>query len=143
MDGTKAFRRIAFAALAAVAVASTALVAGRGALAATGACSTRGLAFSASARSAAPRYRVVGLRADHVSCTKARAIADRVAKDLLHSRPIQVPGVEGLGITEQTCTGCAPTTQVVLTYPRGRITVSLRGAAQTPVPSGGPSGVIA
>ncbi len=102
-------------------------------------CSTQGLAFSAGKTA---QYKVVQLRSDGVPCSKARTIAQQVARDLLRNKPIALNGVEGLGMSTNSCSGCgtAATTQIALSYPTGKITVSLKGrgaagASGTPLPS--------
>ena len=99
-------------------------------------CSTDGLAFT-SGKSAS--YKVIQLGADGLSCSKARSIAQVVALDLLHGKPIALNGVSSLGMSTASCGGCGPAkTQVSLIYPNGKITVSLRGTAvaqpSTPAP---------
>jgi hypothetical protein len=92
--------------------------------AAAAACSTQGLITRASAGG----YKVVRITAEGLSCTKARAVARAVAQQVIHRKAVSVPGVLGFGIATQTCTGCAPTTEISLTYSSdGKLTVSLRG----------------
>jgi hypothetical protein len=100
-----------------------------------GSCSTSGLA---PASSSASRYKVVSLGAAGVPCSKARTVAQQVADELTHGRPISVAGVQEFAINTLTCTGCKPTTQVALTYATGKITISLGGKASSaslPAPS--------
>jgi hypothetical protein len=92
-----------------------------------GACSTHGLRFPAGGE-AARGYRVVSLSARGVPCATARSVASRVAHDLLRGQGISVAGAVGFGLTEESCTGCATTTNVSVSYPHGTIIVSLRGA---------------
>ena len=105
--------------------------------AAAAACSTRGLLTGASAGG----YKVVRITPAGISCTKARATALQVAQQVIHNKAVSVPGVMGFGIATQTCTGCAPTTEISLTYSSGgKLTVSLRGpGGGKSVPSPGPS----
>ena len=92
------------------------------------ACSTQGLRFSTPGRPPSG-YRVVALRARGVPCTTARSVAGKVAQDLLRGRGISVSGAVGVGMTEESCTGCGGTsTSVSISYPHGTITVSLRGS---------------
>jgi len=105
--------------------------------AAAAACNTRGVLAHATACG----YKLVRLSADGLSCTKARAAARQVAEQVIHNKAISVPGVMGFGISTQTCSGCAPTTQISLTYSSGgKLTVSLRGPGSgKSVPSPTPS----
>ena len=87
-------------------------------------CSTKGLSFSAGKKSS---YKVVQLGAEGVTCSKARTVAQRVALDLLKGKPVSIDGVSGLGMSTIS-TGAGPAeTQISLTYPNGKITVSLSG----------------
>jgi len=100
-------------------------------------CSTKGLAFSIG-KSA--RYKVVELGAQGVTCSKARTVAQRVALDLLHGKPVSLDGVSGLGMSTVSDGAGPAKTQISLTYPTGKITVSLRGSGgsgslSTPFPS--------
>jgi hypothetical protein len=103
--------------------------------AAAAACNTRGVLAHAGG------YKLVRLTADGLSCTKARAAARQVAEQVIHNKAVSVPGVLGFGISTQTCSGCAPTTQISLTYSSGgKLTVSLRGPGSgKSVPSPTPS----
>ncbi len=101
-------------------------------------CATHGLVASAAHGSA---YHVVSLEAAGISCAAARGVARQVAVDLARSEPVSFPRASGLSISEQSCTGCAPRTEVAVSFPRGEITISLRGAA-TPAPAGGQGGVV-
>ncbi|HEY4346044.1 MAG TPA: hypothetical protein VGM80_00515 [Gaiellaceae bacterium] len=93
--------------------------------AASGTCSTRGLQFPA-AKSA--KVKVVSLRAEGLPCSTARTIATRVARDVLQGKGITVSGAVGFGISQESCTGCGgTTTSISISYPHGKITVSLRG----------------
>jgi hypothetical protein len=104
---------------------------------AKGSCSIRGLGVAS--------VHVVGLSAEGVSCTSARTIAGKVAADLAHGRSISIPGSVGFGMSQQTCTGCKTTTSISVTYPHGKVTVSLTGGTgstgpTTPMPSFGSPG---
>jgi hypothetical protein len=106
--------------------------------AAAAACNTSGVLAHAGG------YKLLRLTADGLSCTKARTAARQVAEQVIHNKSISVPGVLGFGISTQTCTGCAPTTQITLTYSSGgKLTVSLRGprsgkSGPSPTPSSPP-----
>jgi hypothetical protein len=105
--------------------------------AAASTCSTRGLHVGAGTSA----FRVTRLRARGIACTKARSIARTVAADLLHNRAVSISGSDGFSLDQESCTGCAPTTQVAIAYPRGTITISLRGTSQpAPPPVTGGSG---
>jgi hypothetical protein len=100
-------------------------------------CSIRGLGVAS--------VHVVGLSVEGMSCTSARTIAGKVAADLAHGRSISIPGSVGFGMSQQTCTGCKTTTSISVTYPHGKLTVSLTGgtgqtAPTTPMPSFGSPG---
>ena len=88
-------------------------------------CSTKGLAFSTGKRAS---YKVVQLAAEGVTCSKARTVAQQVGLDLLHGEPVSLDGVSGLGMSTIS-DGMGPAkTQISLTYPKGKITVSLSGS---------------
>jgi hypothetical protein len=102
-----------------------------------GSCSTIGLT------PASARYKVVGIAASGVPCTKARSVAQKVAAELSRGAPLSLSGgILGFAINETTCGGCKPATQVALTYATGKVTISLgaktpQSTAPTPVePSG-------
>jgi hypothetical protein len=117
----------ALAALASIMVlagGSLALASGR----AVSSCSTKGLAFSAGKTSS---YKVVRLGAEGFACSKARTVAQQVALDLLHGKPVSLHGASGLGMSTVS-TGSGPAkTQISLTYPNGKITVSLSGTGSS------------
>jgi hypothetical protein len=119
-------------AVAAVA-ASTALPAGA-AHAAARSCSTIGLV-------AAPRAgghgHVVGLRVTGLTCARARGIARTVAGDVIAGKPVTLSGVMSYSESQTQCTGCASTTQIVLAYPHGKLTISISGGGSV---STGPFG---
>ncbi len=108
--------------------------------AAAAACSTKDIIPSTSAGG----YKVVRIEAQRLSCTKARAVARQVAQQVIHNKSVSVPGVMGFAMSTQMCPGCAPTTEISLTYSSGvKLTVSLRGpgggkSAPSPSPSPGP-----
>jgi hypothetical protein len=114
--------------LGALALASIGLLVGGSVALASGqavsACSTKGLAFSAGKTSS---YKVVQLGAEGVTCSKARTVAQQVALDLLHGKPVSLDGVSGLGMSTISDGGGPAKTQISLTYPNGKITVSLSG----------------
>jgi len=117
-------RTVLLAALAAIGLALTALPA-QGAAAETcgGAGTTAG-------------YKIVRLAVSGLSCAKARSIARSVASDLHRNGDIDVPGVAGLSMSTETCTGCATTTEISLSYPSGgKVTISLRSARGKAAPS--------
>jgi hypothetical protein len=88
-------------------------------------CSTKGLAFATGKNAS---YKVVELGAEGLTCSKARAVAQQVALDLLHGKPVSLDGVSGLGMS-MVSNGSGPArTQISLTYPNGKITVSLSGS---------------
>ena len=88
-------------------------------------CSTKGLAFS-TGKSAS--YKVIQLGADGVACSKARTVAQKVALDLLHGKPVSVSGVSGLAMSTFSAGTGPAKTQISLTYSNnGKITVSLSG----------------
>jgi hypothetical protein len=98
------------------------------------ACSTGGLV-------ATHAYKVVSLRTSGVPCSKARTVAQQVADELMQGRPVSISGVEGLALATTSCTGCTTTTQVALSYPNGKITISLGGrpaASPSTVTGSGP-----
>lgn len=99
-----------------------------------GSCSTQGLKFTAGAKTS---YKVLALQAQGFGCSKARTIATQVAKELLHGRPITLTGVHGFAMSTSTCTGCAPTTQVSLSYASGTVKVTLTGSGKSAPSSGG------
>jgi hypothetical protein len=105
-----------------------------------GACSTKGLVIPGPAGG----YKFVLINAQGISCSKARAVARQVAQQVIHNKSISVPGVvASVAMSTQMCTGCAPTTEISLTYASGdKVTVSLRGPGvgkSTPLPSPLPS----
>jgi hypothetical protein len=126
----------ALAVLASIGFLATGSLAVAGGRAASS-CSTKGLAFS-TGKSA--NYKVIQLAADGVTCSKARTVAQTVALELLHGKPVSLDGISGLGMST-IATGNGPAkTQISLTYPNGKITVSLSGSgagtsSSTPLPS--------
>ena len=111
--------------LCAGAVSVSVFVAGGGIASAAqrGSCSTSGLAV------ASLRYKVVGLTTSGVPCAKARSVAQTVAGELAHGKPLSLSGgVQGFAINTTMCGGCRTTTQVALTYATGKVTISLGGA---------------
>jgi hypothetical protein len=117
-------RTVLLAALAAIGLAFTALPAHAAAAQTCG-----GMGTTAG-------YKIVRLSVSGVSCTKARSIARSVAGDLHRNGSIDVPGVAGFSMSTETCTGCATTTQISLSFPTGaQLTISLRRAGGTSAPS--------
>ncbi|HWB21251.1 MAG TPA: hypothetical protein VG652_00010 [Gaiellaceae bacterium] len=89
-------------------------------------CSTKGLAFSAGKNAS---YKVVQLGAEGVACSKARTIAQKLALQLLHGKPVSIDGVSGLAMSTLSIGSGPAKTQVSLTYSnKGKITVSLSGS---------------
>jgi hypothetical protein len=89
-------------------------------------CSTKGLAFSTGKKAS---YKVVQLGADGVACSKARTIAQKLALQLLHGKPVSIDGVSGLAMSTFSIGSGPAKTQVSLTYSnKGKITVSLSGS---------------
>ena len=84
-------------------------------------CSTHGLAVSG--------VRVVGLQVQGVPCSKARTVAGTIAHDLAHGETVSVSGAQGFAMNEESCTGCKTTTSVSISYPRGKMTVAIRGGS--------------
>jgi hypothetical protein len=120
----------------ALALALAAQGAGNAAVGATesAGCGTHGLSFEL--HGSKQRYTVVGLHAQGVGCATARGVAARVAEDLLRGRGISISGAVGFAMTQQSCTGCgAGTTSVSISYPRGKITLSLRGSGSSTLPA--------
>jgi hypothetical protein len=100
-------------------------------------CSTKGLAFS-TGKSAS--YKVIQLAADGMTCSKARTVAQKVALELLHGKPVSLDGISGLGMSTISDGSGPAKTQISLTYPNGKITVSLSGSgggssSSSPLPS--------
>jgi len=100
-------------------------------------CSTKGLAFSTGKKAS---YKVVQLGAEGVTCSKARTVAQQVALDLLHGKPVSLDGVSGLGMSTISDGSGPAQTQISLTYPNGKITVSLSGtgggsSSSNPIPN--------
>ena len=97
-----------------------------------GSCSTSGLAVVGA------HYKVVSLTASGVPCAKARSVAQTVAGELGHGRPLALSGgIEGFAMNQTMCGGCKTTTQVALTYATGKVTISLGGkpsSSPTPAP---------
>ena len=98
------------------------------------ACNTHGLAVSG--------FRVVGLHAQGLPCTKARTVAGLVTRDLAHGRPVSVSGADGFAMNQQSCTGCKTTTSVSISYPSGKVTVSIRGGSGSSGSLGGGGGLL-
>lgn len=101
-------------------------------------CSTRGLG--------AGHMHVVSVHVQDVSCSTARSLAGRIAKDLATGRPVSVPDASGFGMSTESCTGCKTTTSVQVTFVRGSVTVELSGGSgsSSPAPSvpGGSGGTV-
>jgi hypothetical protein len=89
-------------------------------------CSTTGLV---PAHGAGAHGRVVGLRVTGLTCAKARGIARTVAGDVIAGKPVSLSGVTSYSESQTQCSGCASTTQIALAYPRGKLTISIRGAS--------------
>jgi hypothetical protein len=121
-----------FGRMVCVGLAAASLVAGSGAAGAArlGSCSTSGLAVVGA------HYKVVSLTASGLPCAKARSVAQTVASELAHGRPLALlGGVEGFSMNTTMCGGCKTTTQVALTYATGKITISLGGKpSSSPTP---------
>jgi hypothetical protein len=95
-------------------------------------CSTKGLTFASGKKAS---YKVVQLGAEGITCSKARTVAQQVALDLLHGKPVSLAGASGLGMSTVS-EGAGPAkTQISLTYPNGKITVSLSGSGGSSSPS--------
>jgi hypothetical protein len=83
-----------------------------------------------------------------LSCSAARSVAVKIVRELGHGRPVSVTGDEGISMSESSCTGCKTTTSVAIQYPRGSLTISIRGgsgssSSTVPLfPSSGPTTVI-
>ncbi len=104
------------------------------------ACSTRGLAVGARN---GPGYHVVGLRAAGISCASARSIARQAAEDLFSQRSLSFPDASDLAISQESCGGCVPRTQISIAYPRGSVSVSIAGSAPQGLPAGTPGALTA
>jgi hypothetical protein len=109
------------ASIAFLASASPAVAGGR----AASSCSTKGLSFATGKKAS---YKVVQLGAEGLTCSKARTVAQQVALDLLHGKPLTLDGVSGLGMSTVSDGSGPAKTQISLTYPQGKITVSLSGS---------------
>ncbi len=136
MDSRYDFRRMARVIVVWTGIlAASCLVAGA-AFGATSsaACSTHGLAISG--------FRVVGLQAQGIACTKARSVAGLVTRDLAHGRPVSVLGADGFAMNQESCTGCKTTTSVSISYPSGKVTLSIRGGSGAAAGSLGGGGVL-
>jgi hypothetical protein len=106
------------------------LGAGRGQAAGTAAkrtCSTAGLHFTVQRGGATFSDGVANLRAQGVTCTTARSVASRVARDILQE--VKVPSqIAGLKVTvKEPCAGCTPDTQVSAKSSEGSVTFTVRG----------------
>jgi len=122
---SKAVSFTALAALASIGFLSSGSLALAGQRAATS-CSTKGLAFS-SGKTAS--YKVVQLGAEGVTCAKARTVAQKVALELLHGKPLSIDGVSNFGMSTISVGGGPAKTQISLTYANtGKITLSLSGS---------------
>lgn len=126
----------ALATLASVGFLATGAVAVAGGRTASS-CSTKGLAFTTGKKAS---YKVVQLGADGLTCSKAHTVAQQVALDLLHGKPLSLDGVSGLGMSTVSDGSGPAKTQISLTYPKGKITVSLSGSggsspSSVPLPS--------
>lgn len=104
--------------------------AGRGRAAATPAkrtCSTAGLRFTVQRGGATFSDGVANFRAQGVTCTTARSVASRVARDILHE--VKVPSqIAGLKVTvKEPCSGCTPDSQVSAKSSEGSVTFIVRG----------------
>src|SRR5262249_31581617 len=83
-------------------------------------CSTTGLVPAHSAHG-----RIVALRVTGLTCARARGIARTIAGDVIAGKPVSLSGVTSYSESQSQCTGCASTTQIVLAYPRGKLTISI------------------
>jgi hypothetical protein len=111
------------------------------ALVAASAASTAGPAQAASrpcspiglvaAHRAGGHGRVVGLRVTGLTCARARGIARTVAGDVIAGKPVVLSGVTSYSESQTQCTGCASTTQIVLAYPDGKLTISISGGGES------------
>ena len=90
-------------------------------------CSTAGLTFTVKRGGATFSTGVSNLRAEVVTCKKARSLASQVARDILHE--IKVPSqISGLKVTvKEPCAGCTPTTSVVAKAGAKAVTFTVRG----------------
>jgi hypothetical protein len=84
-------------------------------------CSTKGLTSG--------KAKITEVQTDGMSCTKAVAVARKVAADVVNNRAVSVPGVSGFAMSTDSCIGCGgTTTKVGLTYASGaKLTISIRG----------------
>ncbi|MBV8080421.1 MAG: hypothetical protein JO186_08610 [Actinobacteria bacterium] len=109
-------------------------------------CPTDGLSAGGAAK-------VVKLTAEGVGCTKARAIARRVAQQVGAGKPVDAAGAQGLSynVVASCSPQCTSMTQVALTYPNGTVTITLGHTLKTtpspapapvPAPAPGPGTVI-
>jgi hypothetical protein len=98
-------------------------------------CSTHGLG--------AAHTRVVAVHVQDMSCTRARSLAGRIAKDLATGRPVSVSNAAGFGTSTESCAGCKTTTSVQITFARGSVTVDISGGSgSSSVPGGSGGGTI-
>jgi hypothetical protein len=104
--------------------------AGRGEAAGTSTkrtCSTAGLRFTVERGGATLSVGVANLRAQGVTCTTARSVASRVARDILHETKVPTQ-IAGLKVTvKEPCAGCTPDTQVGAKSNQGAVTFTVRG----------------
>jgi hypothetical protein len=90
-------------------------------------CSTAQLHFTVQRGGATFSDGVANLRAQGVTCTTARSVASRVARDVLHE--VTLPSqIAGLKVTvKEPCAGCTPVTQVSAKSSEGSVTFTVRG----------------
>ena len=92
-------------------------------------CSAKGLHFSYKRAGVTFSVKVVRLKVTRVSCLRARTVATRVARRLLHNRKVPAR-VAGFSVhVTQPCPGCAPDTLVTAKKPKRNISFHVLGGA--------------
>jgi hypothetical protein len=97
--------------------------------ASTRTCSTAGLRFTAKQGGTTFSVAVAKLKATVAPCPKARSLAGKVAKDILHETKVPAT-IAGLKVTvKEPCTGCTPNTQVTARSGQELVTFTVKGGA--------------
>jgi hypothetical protein len=81
-------------------------------------------------------YRIVQLEASNVSCTTARRVATAIATDLVHGKPVSLPGSSSIAVSSTTpCPDCASRAEVTVAVHGGSVTFAVTGKLKQAAPS--------
>jgi hypothetical protein len=90
---------------------------------------------SATGISAKTDYKLVGLEATKLSCTKALSLTRTIVKELQANGVVTLPDSTTFTMSTSSCTGCGTTTEIAFSFSSGgKVALALRAASPPPQP---------